>query len=567
MALAATTVWECQTGGDDTNNGGAFDPGQTAGMFTDGAATSPATAAPVFSSASYNFVAGDVGAWVYISSGTSAGGVVNAGWYHIDSVAANAATLNATIGQGVLKSTFLPSTLTGCVTGTTLTAATWSIDYSQQAAAQFTYTDLASAGAGLTVSSAAKPFAKQHVGNSIVITGGTNFTAGRYVIASVAAAVATVVGPGNITSGIGASGTGGQGGALLSPALAAGTKVANNQVWIKSGTYTITTSSTNVAGGCISEALANSTIGNHLYEGYGAVRGDLGTAPILQLNAGVTSATIMTVLTTGNAQFIRNITFDGASQTSSRGLSQARRYNHYKLTAKNCTNDGFNLSGSVSIFTRCVATGCGGLPGTQYGFNLAPGAVLTDCEAYSNTVGGFSFAGAPTTAIRCLAYGNSGASSDGFNFNQNVVLTNCVAYNNGRDGYRLGTASEFCTLENCIAEANAGKGYNRSSSAISTSQLINCASYNNTAGEIDTTSFPFTTGFVAGSGSFFTNAAGGNFSLNNTGGAGAAARAAGTPGVYPSGTTTGYLDIGAAQHQDPAGGSAGMLFVPDMTGM
>src|ERR1043166_3965216 len=113
MALAAATIWDVRTTGDDTNNGGAFDPSQTAGMFTDGAATSATSAAPVFTSASYNFVAGDAGAWLFIASGTN----WIAGWYHIDSVASNAATLNGTIGSAVVGSANVPgtaSTVQGC---------------------------------------------------------------------------------------------------------------------------------------------------------------------------------------------------------------------------------------------------------------------------------------------------------------------------------------------------------------------------------------------------------------------------------------------------------------------
>jgi hypothetical protein len=56
--------------------------------------------------------------------------------------------------------------------------------------------------------------------------------------------------------------------------------------------------------------------------------------------------------------------------------------------------------------------------------------------------------------------------------------------------------------------------------------------------------------FVTLTGDPFVNAAGGNFALNNTVGAGADCRAAGIPGAFPGGTTTGYLDIGAVQHRD-----------------
>ena len=40
-----------------------------------------------------------------------------------------------------------------------------------------------------------------------------------------------------------------------------------------------------------------------------------------------------------------------------------------------------------------------------------------------------------------------------------------------------------------------------------------------------------------------------------TAGGGSSLRAAGFPGVMPPGTTTGYADIGAIQHADPAGGA------------
>ncbi len=85
-------------------------------MFTSGAATSANTASPVFTDINYNFASTDVGAWVYMSSGTT-GATVAGGWYKIVSVASNAATLNGTIGQAVLKTTLSPSTVIGCANG------------------------------------------------------------------------------------------------------------------------------------------------------------------------------------------------------------------------------------------------------------------------------------------------------------------------------------------------------------------------------------------------------------------------------------------------------------------
>lgn len=534
MALSGNTVWEIETGGSDTNNGGAFDPGQTAGMLTDGAATVANTSAPVFTSASYNFIAGDVGAWIYISSGTN----WTAGWYKIVSVAANAATLNATIGQGVLKTLFSPSTVVGCATVASPTAATWSIDYSQQSSAQFAYTDLASVGSGLLVSSVAKPFGKQQVGNSIVITGGTNFNTGRYVIASVSVGlVATVVGPTNITSAAGVSGTGGQGGAVASVGIVGGVIVSSNFAFIKSGSYSVTSASTNIAAGCFSSAATAIMI-----QGYGSIRGDFGTMPVITAS-GISTFTILNL--TNNDSVVANMTIDSASLTASISLSIARGI-AYKVNVKNCTNGGIAGAGVNNIL--CQATGCT----TVSPFN---GLFSYACEASGNTVTAF----ASTRAVECLAYNNTGASTDGFAVNATgVMYSNCVAYGNGRSGFRgaAGNSGYAITCINCIAEANVGAGYDKGNNTHL--DMVNCATYNN--GSPNTIGSGINANPITGLSSFFVSVAGTNFALNNTAGAGALARAAGIPGTFPSGTTIGYLDVGTAQHKDPVGGGSGFFY-------
>lgn len=537
-ALATTTIWEVESGGSDTLNGGAFDPGQTAGMFTDLAATNANTASPVVTSASYNFVAGDVGAWLYIASGTN----WLRGFYKIVSVSSNAATLSAAVGAavqfvhtaGAAQVGLQPSVTIGCASTASPTAATWSIDYSQQAAAQFAYTDLASAGAGLTVSSALKPFGKQQVGNSIVITGGTNFNTGRYVIASVAAVtfVATVVGPGNITSGVGASGTGGQGGAFATPGAATAPMVASNLMYVQTATYTMTSASTNIAGGCCLPP------GNSGTEGYATVRGDLNAiaaagAPPTFLASGIATFVLWNGGGASNT-WLRNVIVDGASLTSSRGVAGTGASSSVSnVFAKNCTNGGIV---SFAVAVRCKATGCA----TISAFNSITSAHT--CVAYSNTITGF---GSCTCLVFTLSYSNSGASSDGIG---GAIAINCTTYGNGRDGFRT---TSFTI--NCIAESNTGIGYNVSSNT-NGAQLLNDAAYNNTGGDfsvVSTTTHGFATGSITGTASFFTNAAGGDFSLNTAAGGGALLRAAGYPGVLPIGGT-GYLDIGALQSHGAA---------------
>src|SRR5271165_3169872 len=92
MAVTSGSICEVEHGGSDTTSSGYFDPSQGANGFTDGAATSANTTSPVFTSASYTFVAGDVGAWLFIYSGSG----WYTGWYKIVSVASNAATLDGT---------------------------------------------------------------------------------------------------------------------------------------------------------------------------------------------------------------------------------------------------------------------------------------------------------------------------------------------------------------------------------------------------------------------------------------------------------------------------------------
>jgi hypothetical protein len=124
--IAAETVWEINSAGS-MNSSAGFNPAN-ANMPTDlttDAATGN-TASPVVSSASYNFVAGDVGHYVYIKAGTN----WIPGWYAIASVASNKATLTAGVGAAQLAN-YANNTAAGVATVGTPTGGTWAIDYSR----------------------------------------------------------------------------------------------------------------------------------------------------------------------------------------------------------------------------------------------------------------------------------------------------------------------------------------------------------------------------------------------------------------------------------------------------
>lgn len=170
MALSVNSIYECNASATANNvNGGGFNP-TNAGMLTDATATSATGNAPVISSASYNFVAGDVGHWIYIQAGTN----WTPGWYKISSVASNQATVDATIGAAIQANPtsgypspfYTVNTVAGIATTASPTAGTFTIDYSQGTTAIVNgVADFNAVGASTTLTSATAGFTPVMVGN------------------------------------------------------------------------------------------------------------------------------------------------------------------------------------------------------------------------------------------------------------------------------------------------------------------------------------------------------------------------------------------------------------------
>ncbi len=165
MALATGSIWEVRASATTGNvNGAGFNPAN-ANFPTDGTVDTNTgnTASPVFSSATYNFVAGDVGAWLYVAAGTNC----VPGWYQIASVASNKATLSAAIGAAVVYSSgvLMASTAVGIASVGTPSSITFGVDYSQQDTAQATATDYTAVGGSTTLTSVSAGFTRMMVGN------------------------------------------------------------------------------------------------------------------------------------------------------------------------------------------------------------------------------------------------------------------------------------------------------------------------------------------------------------------------------------------------------------------
>ncbi len=387
-----------------------------------------------------------------------------------------------------------------------------------------------------TLTSATANFSTAIVGNIIYLQGGTGALAAtrRQVATRVNATTITVdatVATGNtITMNIGGS-------LLTLGGFGAIATVAGNTLNIKSGTYTITSATANVAGGCFSKT-SNITI-----EGYGTNYGDRGTPPLLQAS-GISTFT-MVLMTTTSGAVVRNVNFDGASLTSSRAVNIRGLVD--TVSAVNCTNTALVITSGSMV--NCIVSGC---TGTAY----SGGGSYYACVAHTNAGRGFNI-GTNSGVSRCISYSNTGANGIGFdNSNgEGVIFSNCVAYANAQQGFR--NADEGCTYINCIAEDNTGIGFE--STGANLAQYFNCAAFSNSTDfSIGTDPASINVGSIIGAATFFVNAAAGDFGLN--GGEGADLKGVGFPTPeFPGGLTENFVDIGASQSE--GGGAPGGSYV------
>lgn len=391
MALSASTVFEINSGATASNvNGGGFNPAN-ANMLTDLTTDSNTanTNSPVCSSASYNFVAGDVGHWLYVKSGTN----WTPGWYQIASVASNKATLSAAVGQAIqiANNLYGTNTVAGCATVGTPTSGTFTIDYSQSTASPFASTDIALA-TNTTMTSVTNPFTLVMVGNLIHITAGTGFTVGWYEISSVAAGTATIdraAGTAPLTNG-----TGKVGGALSLGSsddavfeLAVSSSTASARYFIKNGTYTL--------GGTVSVAANGNAAWPIIYEGYATTRGDRPTAstrPILNVG---------TVIFTGGQltdHYSLIFTQSAASGNSTVTLGTNSKVFNSKYMNISTTTDKNALSlGATSSAFYCEAVSYRGygIDASTNGTGSIFGCYVHDCNIGIVT-------GANTEVINCI---------------------------------------------------------------------------------------------------------------------------------------------------------------------
>jgi hypothetical protein len=434
-------------------------------------------------------------------------------------------------------------------------------DWTQQAAAQYSVTDAVTNGT-TTITSATANFGVDVVGNTLYIAGGTgSIAAGWYQIISRTNATTIVVDRSTgLTSGTGA--TLKIGGALDSLVTLAPIFVAQNKAFITgSGTQTATAT-------FAVQSLGGAGVAPNRLIGYATTRGDKGQATITLSGASLTAVKI-----TGYGFLVDDLTIDCASQTASTGIdfdSSGGFCMARGCLVRNFTSIGISAGATTHAVLSCEITG-----GTSAATFATNGLNVSYCEIHDNACPAIKTpaSGNPGVIEFNRVTNNTGASSDGIQIGQyNIVVRHNTVHGNGRHGLYNSQGNVInCIWLNNIFTGNGGAGIQGAASnglpadpAYDGNVFGSGATYGNAGGArvnldyvaginalnpyVNTRDITLSSGV-----SPYTNAAGGDFTLNNTAGGGAACRAAAiATGVAGA---IGYRDMGAYQHQDAGGGT------------
>lgn len=447
-------------------------------------------------------------------------------------------------------------------------------DWSQQTSPQVTFNGTTvtatTAGVGATITITGYTVLATDNGNVLKIASGTNFLPEFYVITSVSTGSNTWTLDRNCTSGAGAAMVGRMGGALdtlatlftgIADAGATSAQFAGITAYM-TGTYTATTSWTPT------NSWPQPTAANPAFTliGYSATRTD-------GVHATWTTATNTTpLMKLGNSNFYglvcKHMKFSNTAGTSSTCVQNngdtCRGWLFYdcELTGFTTAIDGSSSNGFDQLWLiKCEIHG-----NTTNGVLCKSGATILDSYIHDNTGDGFQLSGASYTGIvtvkNTVFYNNTGNGI----YNKNTqdltqtshpqwTIMHCCFANNGVDGFKSDSAATIAIwMYNNIFYLNTNKDIEFVTNAPIAYYI---SLFNAFKGAATTTNWP-PGADINITGDPWNGRTSADFSLNNTAGAGAALRAAGFPGI--SGLFgTGYVDVGALQHQDAGGGASGFF--------
>ena len=423
-------------------------------------------------------------------------------------------------------------------------------DWSQSATPHTTFngtTVTASNGsASASIVIAGYTVAATDVGNVVNVILGTSFTPGRYEIVSVATGTSTWNLDRPCTTAAGSGMTGNMGGCLdhLQTALTSA-MVADNAAYVKSGTYVLTSALTLPAFGGVKY--------NTRAIGYSSTHGDQpqgATRPVFATS----NSAINGLNANQNAGWRwENLIFDGSGTT--KGLIGINMTGASAGDIFNCKITGFASQGilctQVATIVQTEVTACAGTAG-QGAIEASINIRVARCWIHDCARTGIFLSSPGAMAAGNVISNCTGAGSNGITVAYGVILLNNTVYAAAASGinYTDPAAQAYAISQGNLIVNCGAYGMNWSASlAWSLVPVFDYnAFYNNTSG-----SYHFQTASlhdVSLTGNPFTNAAGNDFTLNATAGAGAAARAMGAPGTVGGLSQSGYSDIGALQHQE-----------------
>lgn len=433
------------------------------------------------------------------------------------------------------------------------------VDRSQQDNPQYAVTDGVTNGT-TTITSATANFGTDVVGNVVYIAGGTgSIAANWYSIVSRTNSTTIVVDRSTgLTSGTGV--TLRIGGALRSigtmgAIVATGQVPATSIAWVRSGTYTLTTSTLNVSGGPYNDGASRT----FAFIGYGTSRGDYSTNRPVISTGSLTSVGVFYISGyLDNGTSVINIEVDGVSPANNNSgitLPSGTGSSHQNTTMFiDCVfrNLSLGIAGGTGNATGFSAVDCTAINCGTYGF----GCTCHACIATGCLVG---FQGHNSYYTDCIAAGNT---SHGFSSTDRYMARNCLAVSNGGAGFTAYSGYRTHSLYNCLSAYNTNAGYSLSVGGPIT--IYNCASYANGVAD----SFPSTQTISTAwrsrnlinnlTADPFVNRAGGDYRLNDAIGGGALLKNAGL--IIP--TQVASRDIGAMQAIYGSGGGGGGLRLP-----
>lgn len=450
MALANGTLFNVTATATTGNvNGGGFNPAN-ANFVTDWTVDSGTgnTSAPVISSATLSLASGDSTAWIYVKSGTNWNVRT---WYPISSISGGKATINAAIGAGFTQDALNPAvytatTVAGIATVGTPTGGTIGFDFSFADTAAYIATDFGQAEDTAIVISATAGFRRTMVGNVIhrtTVGNGSPGYIGWEEIVSYTNATTVVIsalysgGGGDAINQTGYVGGAGRLNGLEDAMLEA--LPLGGQVWVKSGTYTIS--------GAVSVVASNGTtaVPNWII-GYTTKRGDSCTGSNRPL------------IVCGANTFV---------------LSAKNNLSNFMFTTTAAA--GVTIGG-IGTVDNCSCVNTSATAGRVAWTALQAGTRFIDCEGVSQNGVAFSSATSPLRVTGCYAHD----SDIGIQSTSGVIVaTRCkleacrtAAFNTACLGSNQYTD---CTIYGC--ESQIGIGARFTGAASTGHQIANCIFY------------------------------------------------------------------------------------------